>query len=122
MTPFIIRSIIQKIVTLFFVSIISFSIIYLAPGEPSQVDPLNPKFTPEMVERFSVAGDEDDYTSYTRETRWKAGFEIFRDNPVSFLSAADAMCKAIQCFRAGDVDLQAPGLTNDMRNKRENLA
>jgi peptide/nickel transport system permease protein len=27
-------------------------IIHLAPGEPSQVDPLNPKFTPEMVERF----------------------------------------------------------------------
>ncbi len=52
MLSFIGRSVIQKIVTLFFVSIISFSIVYLAPGEPSQVDPLNPKFTPEMVERF----------------------------------------------------------------------
>jgi peptide/nickel transport system permease protein len=27
-------------------------IIHLAPGEPSQVDPMNPKFTREMVERF----------------------------------------------------------------------
>jgi peptide/nickel transport system permease protein len=52
MLSFIGRSIIQKIITLFFVSILSFSIIFLAPGEPSQVDPLNPKFTPEMVERF----------------------------------------------------------------------
>lgn len=52
MLSFIGRSIIQKIITLFFVSIVSFSIIHLAPGEPSQVDPLNPKFTPEMVERF----------------------------------------------------------------------
>ena len=52
MLSFIARSAMQKIVTLFFVSIISFSIVYLAPGEPSQVDPLNPKFTPEMVERF----------------------------------------------------------------------
>jgi peptide/nickel transport system permease protein len=52
MLSFIARSGIQKIITLFFVSIISFSIVYLAPGEPSQVDPLNPKFTPEMVERF----------------------------------------------------------------------
>ena len=52
MLSFIARSVIQKIITLFFVSIISFSIVYLAPGEPSQVDPLNPKFTPEMVERF----------------------------------------------------------------------
>lgn len=52
MLSFIGRSVLQKIVTLFFVSIISFLIIHLAPGEPSQVDPLNPKFTPEMVERF----------------------------------------------------------------------
>ncbi|HPA14256.1 MAG TPA: ABC transporter permease [Desulfobacterales bacterium] len=52
MLSFFGRSIVQKIVTLFFVSIISFLIIHLAPGEPSQIDPLNPKFTFEMVERF----------------------------------------------------------------------
>jgi len=52
MLSFIGRSIIQKIITLLFVSVISFLIIYLAPGKPSQVDPLNPKFTPEMLERF----------------------------------------------------------------------
>jgi len=52
MLSFIGRSIIQKIITLLFVSVISFLIIYLAPGKPSQIDPLNPKFTPEMLERF----------------------------------------------------------------------
>jgi peptide/nickel transport system permease protein len=52
MIAFIARSVIQKIITLFFVAVVSFLIIHLAPGEPSQVDPLNPKFTPEMVERF----------------------------------------------------------------------
>jgi peptide/nickel transport system permease protein len=52
MLSFLGRSIIQKIVTLFFVSIISFLIIHLAPGEPSQIDPLNPKFTPEIVARM----------------------------------------------------------------------
>jgi len=52
MITFIARSAIQKVITLFFVAVISFLIIHLAPGEPSQVDPLNPKFTPEMVERF----------------------------------------------------------------------
>jgi peptide/nickel transport system permease protein len=52
MLSFIGRSIVQKMITLLFVSIISFLVIHLAPGEPSQVDPLNPKFTPEMVERF----------------------------------------------------------------------
>jgi peptide/nickel transport system permease protein len=52
MLAFLGRNIIQKFVTLFFVSVISFLIIHLAPGEPSQIDPLNPKFTPEMVERM----------------------------------------------------------------------
>jgi len=55
MLSFIGRSTVQKIITLFFVSIVSFLIIHLAPGEPSQVDPLNPKFTPEMVEKFREA-------------------------------------------------------------------
>jgi len=55
MLSFIGRSMVQKIITLFFVSIVSFLIIHLAPGEPSQVDPLNPKFTPEMVEKFRKA-------------------------------------------------------------------
>jgi peptide/nickel transport system permease protein len=52
MFSFMARSAVQKIVTLFFVSVISFLVVHLAPGNPSQVDPLNPKFTPEMVERF----------------------------------------------------------------------
>lgn len=52
MLSFIGRSIVQKIVTLFFVSIVSFLIIHLAPGKPSQINPLNPKFTPEILERF----------------------------------------------------------------------
>ena len=66
MLSFIGRSIIQKVITLFFVSVISFLIIHLAPGEPSQVDPLNPKFTPEMVERFRKEFhlDKPLYTQY----------------------------------------------------------
>ncbi|MFO8088594.1 MAG: ABC transporter permease [Desulfatiglandaceae bacterium] len=52
MFSFIARNAVQKMVTLFFVSVVSFLIIHLAPGSPSQVDPMNPKFTPEMVERF----------------------------------------------------------------------
>jgi len=59
MLSFLGRSFVQKIITLIFVSIISFLIIHLAPGKPSQVDPLNPKFTPEMVERFRQAFNLD---------------------------------------------------------------
>ena len=52
MISFLTKSIIKKGITLFFVSIVSFLIIHMAPGTPSQIDPLNPKFTPEMLERF----------------------------------------------------------------------
>jgi peptide/nickel transport system permease protein len=55
MISFFARSAVEKIITLLFVSVISFAIIHMAPGEPSQVDPMNPKFTPEMVERFRTA-------------------------------------------------------------------
>ena len=66
MLSFIGQSIIQKIITIFFVSVVSFLIIHLAPGKPSQVDPLNPKFTPEMVERFRKEFhlDKPLYTQY----------------------------------------------------------
>ncbi len=52
MISFIARNAVRKSITLFFVSVISFLIIYLAPGEPSQIDPLNPMFTQEVLERF----------------------------------------------------------------------
>jgi peptide/nickel transport system permease protein len=67
MLSFIARNSIQKVITLFFVSVISFLVIHLAPGEPSQVDPLNPKFTPEMVERFRQQFhlDQPLYIQYT---------------------------------------------------------
>jgi len=52
MFSFTVRSFFQKLVTLFFISIISFLVVYLAPGEPSQIDPLNPKFTAEDLAKF----------------------------------------------------------------------
>ena len=52
MFSFTVRSFFQKLITLFFISIISFLVVYLAPGEPSQIDPMNPKFTAEDLERF----------------------------------------------------------------------
>ena len=52
MFSFTVRSFFQKLITLFFISVISFLVVYLAPGKPSQIDPLNPKFTPEDLVRF----------------------------------------------------------------------
>ncbi len=66
MLSFLGRSMIQKVITLFLVSVVSFLIIHLAPGSPSQVDPMNPKFTPEVVERFRKEFhlDKPLYTQY----------------------------------------------------------
>jgi peptide/nickel transport system permease protein len=55
MLGFLGRRIVQKGVTLFLISVLSFLIIHLAPGDPQQIDPMNPRMTPEMVKRFRKA-------------------------------------------------------------------
>ena len=59
MGAYIIRTTLFKLVTLFIISIVSFLIIHLAPGEPSQIDPLNPRFTQEDLARYRAAFDLD---------------------------------------------------------------
>jgi len=87
MIPFLGRSLVQKTITLFFVSVISFAVVHLAPGEPSQVDPLNPKFTKEVVERFRQQFhlDKPLYQQYLlfyrdlftgKSTSWKDGRSV----------------------------------------------
>ncbi|MFQ5449478.1 MAG: ABC transporter permease [Nitrospinaceae bacterium] len=55
MTQFIIKNLGQRIVLLFFISIISHAIVHLAPGEPSLVDPSNPRMKPEDIQRIRAA-------------------------------------------------------------------
>ncbi len=59
MLPFLLRALWRKLWTLLFVSIVSFGVIHLAPGQPSQIDPLNPRFTREQLERYRAAFDLD---------------------------------------------------------------
>lgn len=95
MIAFIGRSIVQKIVTLFFVSIVSFAIIHLAPGEPSQVDPLNPKFTPEMVARFRTAFhlDQPLYVQYAYFYR-----DLLRGSTVSWKDSQPVLKRSGNAF------------------------
>lgn len=95
MLSFIGRSVVQKLITLFFVSIVSFLIIHLAPGEPSQVDPLNPKFTPEMVERFRQAFhlDEPLYIQYLYFYR-----DLFSGKTISWKDSQPALKKIWERF------------------------
>ena len=59
MAAFIVRSIFFKAVALFIISLIRFLIVHLAPGEPSQIDPLNPRFRKEDIARYRAAFDLD---------------------------------------------------------------
>ena len=43
------------------------------------------------------------------------GERVVRNNPIDFLDASDAMCRAMQCFRAGSADYAAPGIPPDDR-------
>jgi len=56
---FIVRSVFFKAVTLLIISVVSFLIVHLAPGEPSQIDPLNPRFRKEDIARYREAFDLD---------------------------------------------------------------
>lgn len=107
MISFIGRSIIQKGITLLFVSIVSFLIIHLAPGKPSQVDPLNPKFTPEIVERFRQEFhlDEPLYRQYLyfysdllsgRTVSWK-------DNQPVLAKIFERFCNSLPLFIVGTI-------------------
>jgi peptide/nickel transport system permease protein len=95
MLSFVGRSMVQKTVTLFFVSVVSFLIIHLAPGEPSQVDPLNPKFTPEMVERFQKAFhlDKPLYVQYVYFYR-----DLFAGRSVSWRDNQSVLAKIWERF------------------------
>jgi peptide/nickel transport system permease protein len=43
MWTFLVRTVLQRCVLLFFISIISHAVIHLAPGAPTEVDPMNPR-------------------------------------------------------------------------------
>jgi peptide/nickel transport system permease protein len=55
MGAFLLRAIAQRIGLLFVVSVIAFAVVHLAPGEPSQVDPMNPRMKPQDIARIRAA-------------------------------------------------------------------
>ncbi len=59
MFKFVLRALWRKLWTLLLISIVSFGVIHLAPGQPSQIDPLNPRFTKEQLLRYRAAFDLD---------------------------------------------------------------
>ncbi|MFQ5482117.1 MAG: ABC transporter permease [Nitrospinaceae bacterium] len=60
MLAFIARNIGQRLILLVFISIIAHTMVHLAPGEPSLVDPSNPRMKAEDIQRIRAAFHLDD--------------------------------------------------------------
>lgn len=84
MWTFLFRAILQRLVLLVVISILAFSIVHLAPGEPSEVDPANPRMKPEDIARIREAFhlDEPLYLQYIYWLRDLATGELksFKDS------------------------------------------
>jgi peptide/nickel transport system permease protein len=95
MLAFLGRSFVQKLITLFFISLISFAVIHLAPGEPSQIDPLNPKFTKEVLEQFRQQFhlDKPLYKQYLLFYR-----DLFTGKSVSWKDGRSVLDKIVERF------------------------
>ena len=84
MGNFLIRNIGQRILLLFFISIIAHAIVLLAPGEPSLVDPSNPRMKPEDIAKIRKAFHLDDpihvqYVYWMRDL-FSGELRSFKDN------------------------------------------
>ena len=60
MWTYILRNLLQRCLLLFFVSVIAHSVVHLAPGEPNEVDPSNPRMKAEDVAKIREAFHLDD--------------------------------------------------------------
>lgn len=60
MWRFLTRTILQRLLLLVLISIISHAVIHLAPGQPTEVDPMNPMMKAEDVARIRQAFHLDD--------------------------------------------------------------
>lgn len=84
MWSYLFRNLGQRLVLLFIVSVIAHSVVHLAPGEPSEVDPSNPRMKPEDVAKIRAAFHLDDplYLQYVYWMRDLATGELksFKDS------------------------------------------
>ena len=84
MLPFTLRALWRKLWTLVLISIVSFGVVHLPPGSPSQIDPLNPRFTKAQLERYRAAFDLDKplYVQYALfyQRLFTGQLRAFKDN------------------------------------------
>ncbi|MGD2064389.1 MAG: ABC transporter permease [Nitrospirota bacterium] len=95
MLPFVLRQVGQRLVLLFVISVMSFAMVHLAPGEPSLVDPSNPRLKAEDVAKIRAAFhlDEPLHTQYVYWLR-----DLFSGRLVSFKDQQPVLGKIWQRF------------------------
>src|SRR5688572_27455798 len=95
MARFLTGSILQRLGLLILVSIISHSVVHLAPGEPSQVDPSNPRMKPEDIKRIRAAFhlDEPLHLQYVYWMR-----DLFTGELKSFKDSQPVLPKILRRF------------------------
>ncbi|MFQ5894987.1 MAG: ABC transporter permease [Nitrospinota bacterium] len=107
MLTFVIRSLFFKAITLVIISVVSFLIVHLAPGEPSQIDPLNPRFRKEDIARYRAAFDLDKplYQQYFLFYKkfFTGELKSFKDNQPVFGKIWERFLNSLPIFIVGSL-------------------
>jgi len=105
MGSFLLKNIAQRLVLLFFISVVSHSIVLLAPGEPSLVDPANPRMKPEDIVKIRKAFHLDDpvYVQYGYWVRdlFTGELRSFKDNQPVLRKIWDRFLNSVPLFLCG---------------------
>jgi peptide/nickel transport system permease protein len=95
MWRYLARTLWQRLLLLVFISIISHGIVHLAPGEPSEVDPMNPMMKAEDIARIRQAFHLDD-PFYLQYLDWLR--DLFSGNLKSFQNGLPVLPQIWQRF------------------------
>jgi peptide/nickel transport system permease protein len=97
----------RKLWTLLLISIVSFGVVHLAPGSPSQIDPMNPRFTKEQLERYRAAFDLDKplYVQYRLfyQRLFTGELRAFKDNQPVLPKLAERAWNSLPLFLVGTI-------------------
>ena len=85
----------------------SFGVIHLAPGSPSQIDPMNPRFTKEQLERYRAAFDLDKplYVQYGLfyQRLFTGQLRAFKDNQPVLPKLVERAWNSLPLFVVGTI-------------------
>jgi len=95
MWRFLLRTLLQRLALLLVISIISHTVIHLAPGEPTEVDPMNPMMKAADVARIRQAFHLDD-PIYVQYFHWIS--DLFTGNLKSFRDAQPVLPRIWERF------------------------